>query len=64
MSFKLSKLINCTFKTYKINLKLLNNMSEDKNWNDLSKSEKNKTKATAAAAGILIFLTSLNSSGK
>ena len=39
-------------------------MSEDKNWNDLSKSEKDKTKATAAAAGTLIFLSSFNSLGK
>ena len=39
-------------------------MSEDKNWNDLSKSEKDKTKATATAAGFLFFFSLLNSSGK
>ena len=30
-------------------------MSEDKNWNDLSKSEKDKTKATATTVGFLFF---------
>tara|TARA_B100001758_G_C18005933_1_gene400541 strand:- start:25 stop:309 length:285 start_codon:yes stop_codon:yes gene_type:complete len=39
-------------------------MSKDKNWSDLTKKEKDNAKATAAAAGCLIFWHSLTKAGK
>ena len=39
-------------------------MSKDKKWSDLTKKEKDNAKATAVAAGCLIFWQSLTKAGK